>query len=252
MTTFLFLRVTHDPAGFTRRAVTRGEPRISSVRSWPRCRFLLVTQVCPTAISGPPRHLAHVNDLRRHTRSECRLTCTGLWTERRTCPRAWRRFLGVSRDECVRLAHADDVPLLILPEDTCCRRCDRLHGNEPHTVESDRPRPTLLRQPAKAIGILWTRVPSTVAAGVRERIAPLRFPCRPPAHAAHTLPPWLGTKCLLGIASIAVGGEPGRQLRESRSPFQPVGTLSRFLRIAPGPDDPSTPTGSVCVAFRES
>jgi hypothetical protein len=25
-------------------------------------------------------------------------------------------------EECVRLAHADDVPLLILPEDTCCRR----------------------------------------------------------------------------------------------------------------------------------
>jgi hypothetical protein len=35
------------------------------------------------------------------------------------------------RVECVRLAHADDVPLLLLPEDTRCRRCDRLHGNEP-------------------------------------------------------------------------------------------------------------------------
>jgi len=34
-------------------------------------------------------------------------------------------------DECVRLAHADDVPLLIPPEDTCCRRCEHLHGNEP-------------------------------------------------------------------------------------------------------------------------
>jgi len=43
----------------------------------------------------------------------------------------------------------------------------------------------------------------------RERIAPLRFPCRPPAHAAHTLPPWLGTKCLSGIASITVGQLPG-------------------------------------------
>jgi hypothetical protein len=36
----------------------------------------------------------------------------------------------------------------------------------------------------------------------RERIAPLRFPRRPPAHAAHTLPPWLGTKCSSGLASI--------------------------------------------------
>jgi hypothetical protein len=34
-------------------------------------------------------------------------------------------------DECVRFTHADDVPLLVLPEDTCCRRCDRLRGNEP-------------------------------------------------------------------------------------------------------------------------
>jgi len=41
------------------------------------------------------------------------------------------RFLGACRDECVRLAHADDVPLLILPEDTCCRRCDRVHGTSP-------------------------------------------------------------------------------------------------------------------------
>jgi hypothetical protein len=34
-------------------------------------------------------------------------------------------------EECVRLAHADDVPLLILPEDTCCRRCDCLPGKRP-------------------------------------------------------------------------------------------------------------------------
>jgi len=35
------------------------------------------------------------------------------------------------RDECVRFTHADDVPLLVLPEDTCCRRCVCLHGNKP-------------------------------------------------------------------------------------------------------------------------
>jgi len=36
-------------------------------------------------------------------------------------------------DECVRNVspHAEHVPLLILPEGTCCRRCDRLQGNEP-------------------------------------------------------------------------------------------------------------------------
>jgi len=37
------------------RAVTRGEPR--SIRSRrPRCRFLLVIQVCPTAMPTRPRH----------------------------------------------------------------------------------------------------------------------------------------------------------------------------------------------------
>jgi len=48
---------------------------------------------------------------------QCRLTCTGLWTERRTCPRSWLTLVRRDREECVRLAHADDVPLLILPED---------------------------------------------------------------------------------------------------------------------------------------
>jgi len=34
-------------------------------------------------------------------------------------------------EECVRFAHADDVPLLIIPEDTCCRRCVGLPGKRP-------------------------------------------------------------------------------------------------------------------------
>jgi hypothetical protein len=98
-------------------------------------------------------------------------------------------------EECVRLAHADDVPLLILPEDTCCHRCECLPGNEPLAGETDRPRLAFHRPPAKADGILRTRVPSTVATRARERITPPRYPNRPSAHAAHTLPPWLGTMC---------------------------------------------------------
>jgi hypothetical protein len=43
---------------------------------------------------------------------EWRLTCTGLWTERRTCPRRWRSLFGSCQVECARLADADDVPLL--------------------------------------------------------------------------------------------------------------------------------------------
>lgn len=70
---------------------------------------------------------------------QCRLTCTGLWTERRTCPPTWSALVGRLREECVRLAHADDVPLLVFPEGTCCHRCDRLPRNEP---SADRAGPT--------------------------------------------------------------------------------------------------------------
>jgi len=52
-TSFLFLRViAFSLAG----AVTRGEPRcVRSIE--PRCRFLLVAQVCPTSMLDRPRHL---------------------------------------------------------------------------------------------------------------------------------------------------------------------------------------------------
>jgi len=71
-------------------------------------------------------------------------------------------LVGRHLDECGRLAHADHVPLLILPEDTCCRRCVCLPGNEPPAGVTDRPRRALFRRPAKADGILRIRVPFTV------------------------------------------------------------------------------------------
>ena len=128
MTTFLFLRITHDLSAVAPRSGDTRRAAHSSVQSWPRCRFLLLAQVFPTAIPRLPRHLPHGLPTQR---VQCRLTCTGLWTERRTCPRNVAMLFGRRPVECVRLAHADDVPLLILPEDTRCRRCDRLPGNEP-------------------------------------------------------------------------------------------------------------------------
>jgi len=105
-----------------------------------------------------------------------------------------RRFLGADDLECVRLAHADDVPLLILPEDTCCHRCDVRYGNEPRTDLPDRPRSTLFRHPAKADGILWTRVPSTVAC-----MGTWRFSLPPPMPASRSrrphFVPRLGATC---------------------------------------------------------
>jgi len=111
MTTFLFLRITHDL--LLREAVTRGEPRIfvrvivTPVPVLPGYPGLPDRDISTTATPPPPCGVG----------VQCRLTCTGLWTERRTCPRSWFTLVRRDREECVRLAHADDVPLLILPED---------------------------------------------------------------------------------------------------------------------------------------
>jgi len=96
-----------------------------------------------------------------------------------------RRF----RDECVRLAHADDVPLLSCPEGTCCRRCDCLQETSPLQTKrtdldlrfSGNPR----RLPAsRRSGCL----PPLRQRG-RERIAPLRsrvgLPLTPPTPCPH-------------------------------------------------------------------
>jgi len=52
-----------------------------------------------------------------------------------------RALIRRLHDECVRNVspHADHVPLLLLPEGTCCHRCDRLRGNEPraHAIRTD-------------------------------------------------------------------------------------------------------------------
>jgi hypothetical protein len=159
-------------------------------------------------------------------------------------------------EECVRLAHADDVPLLILPEDTCCRRCVCLPGNEPLAGETDRPRLALFRPPAKADGIPRIRVPFTVTTRAREarRLAPPhpRHPHRLPAHAAHTFSPWLGTMCFGGHCKRPCRNYPAGT-SESRTPFEPRCDLSVILanpRL--GLTTQASQRGSVCAAFRES
>jgi len=190
MTTFLFLRVTHDLLWFPREAVTRGKPRIrppiktplpvrSHLRGFARPRYL--------------DRRATSLDLRRG--SSVTIDVHGSLDRVKDVSSFRAALLRRYLEECVRLAHADDVPLLILPEDTCCRRCECLPGNEPLAGETDRPRLAFHRPPAKADGILRTRVPFTVATRARERITPLRYPNRPSAHAAHTFSPWLGTMC---------------------------------------------------------
>jgi len=57
MTTFLFLRITHDPLELPREAVTRGEPRIRPFDQDPGAGLFPLAWACPTAISRPPHHL---------------------------------------------------------------------------------------------------------------------------------------------------------------------------------------------------
>lgn len=114
---------SHVPR-FPLRAATRVEPR--SVRSpQPRCRFLLVAQVYPTAMLLRARDRPTVS--RRSV--EPRLTCTGLRTEQRT-----RHLVRVRCDALASVAHVFlDVDRRRSPprrpKNTLCRRL-RPHAEE--------------------------------------------------------------------------------------------------------------------------
>jgi len=80
MTTFLFLRLTHDllelARTLTRAAVGRGEPRIRP--------FVSTSVPVPPGYPGLPDRDTEPTATPLTTcvmRVQCRLTCTGLWTE---------------------------------------------------------------------------------------------------------------------------------------------------------------------------
>jgi len=137
MTTFLFLRVTHDlpcESGDARRAALRPSvlipvPVHSHLRGLARPRYL--------------NRRTTPNGLRRA--GSVAIDVHGSLDRAKDVSSFAGPLVGRSREECVRLAHADDVPLLILPEDTGCHRCVRLPGNEPPADDTDRPRLALLR-----------------------------------------------------------------------------------------------------------
>jgi len=122
-------------------------------------------------------------------------------------------LVGRHFEECVRLAHADDVPLLILPEDTCCRRCVRRPGKRPQQKRTDRPRRAFFRPPAKADGILRIRVPFTVTTRVRRSsrdfsVSPPDTRAGPPLTPPTRFPHGWGERALEGIASVPAGITP--------------------------------------------
>lgn len=135
MTTFLFLRITHDPLELPREAVTRGEPRIRPFVPTP-------VPVPPTCVSLPDRDTEPTATPRcelglpRAHASSVPIDVHGSPDRVKDVSSFVRALIRRPHDECVRNVspHADHVPLLILPEGTCCRRCDRLHGKSPECM----------------------------------------------------------------------------------------------------------------------
>jgi len=131
-------------------------------------------------------------------RVQCRLTCTGLWTERRTCPRSWRRFLGVCRDECVRLAHADHVPLLLFqrtPVVAGATGCLGTSPTQPNRTDQD---PRSSDSPRRLSASRGPGCLPPLRQRARERIAPLRFPLPASRSRRPHVAPMAGDKVLLG------------------------------------------------------
>jgi hypothetical protein len=137
-------------------AVTRGEPRsVHSPR--PRCRFLPLARVYPTAMSQRAPHLRwlspteHSEDRRARVEgpSEGRVPCSHA-TISRACGR------------CMRVvAHADGVPLLGALRTSAVIGAPPAAGRYP-LRPADRPRPSFRRRPAKSAAFQKTRMPSTV------------------------------------------------------------------------------------------
>lgn len=99
--------------------------------------------------------------------------------------------------ECVRLAYADDVPLLILPEGTTCHRCDVLPGNEPRGSRVGPTKILVLPEVREDLG-----GPEEQGAFHRPRSAGLggfllAVPASAPRSRRPHVSPWLGTNVLL-------------------------------------------------------
>jgi len=158
------------------------------------------------------------------------------------------------REECVRLAHADDVPLLILPEDTCCRRCVCLLGTSPYRTRrtgqdshfSARPRRlTASCEPGCLSPLRLERL-------MTRGIAPPRH--LPPASALRSRRPH--------VAPMAGDNVLLRALQTSRR-FYPAGTAEEqdtfstsLMMILSNPrlglTTQASQRGSVCAGRRES
>jgi len=246
MTTFLFLRLTHDPFELPRTAVGRGEPRIRPSDRDPGAGSSWLPRF------ARPRYLDHRDTSRELPReSSVPIDVHGSLDRAKDVSSSAfafvNRFLGASRESAHALRTLTTFPSSFFQRTPVVAGAIECMGTSPAhsrrtdlgSRSSDSPRRLPASREPGCLPPLQRRA--------RERIAPLRFPCRPPAHAAHTLPPWLGTMCLSGLARLTIRfHEPASvlfALRESRTPLQPVVTPAFTCAFsAPGSDDPSAPT----------
>jgi len=149
-------------SGDTRRAAHRPEPSNPGADS-PRLRGFSRPRY---RMAAPPPSACAEGVLWRRT-------CTGPWTERRTCPRTRSRRGRFAMGACACCSHADDVPLLSNPRDTPLSPARPPAEEETSTDATDRPRFPFQKLPAKGAVIRETRVPFTVAtAGAHEDRSP--------------------------------------------------------------------------------
>ena len=179
-------------------AVTGGEPR-NARRFRPRCRFLLVPQVFPTAIPAPARHLRELP--RRSTSGDQRARVRGP-SEGRVICRSVRDHISVfSRPvHALRRVQCGRRSLPQRPLDIRCRRCVAERGGDPFSTP-DRTKiriPTLTREgqrhPADRDAFHRCVRVRRSSVGLLRRTNPAR---RSLAHAAHTFSPSWG-ECLHG------------------------------------------------------
>jgi len=123
--------------GLPRRRMKRGEPRISSVRPSPGAGFSRLREVARPRYRIDASHPLPVraDELARLSTSRDEDVHGSLDRVKDVSSSEEITFLACLRTECMRLAHADDVPLLRLPEDTLCRRCARSRRKRPHVSE---------------------------------------------------------------------------------------------------------------------
>jgi hypothetical protein len=232
VTSFLFLRATLPRLRCRRERWTRGEPRIVRFEA-PRCRFLPLAQVCPTAMPlrlrpPKPHPLAWRGPDERDARAE--------GPSKDVSPGARRHSRDVvSGAHAFRMREPTTFPSSAPFGHPPVVGATFATGGTHDDLRTDLGL-AFRRNPAKG-----SRHPEDQGAFCRlsatqacERIAPPRNLRRPPPHAAHTLPPRLGKVFWMGIASVTAPLPGLRDVRECERLFRPRVT-------APGTDDPSTP-----------